>query len=120
SSGWRWFHAGALPARAVQPVPGGKIWIDGRAEKAALYARVSSEDERPDLDRQLAELRRFCARKRIEVAREATEVCSGVAAERPALLALIEDRSLSMIVVVDRDRLAPRLGLLIESALKAA
>ena len=116
---WRWHRDGVLPVPSVQPRRGGRVLVDARPEKAALYARVSSEDERDDLDRQLVELRLYCARKRIAVAYEATEICSGVAADRPKLLELIGDREIGLIVVVDRDRLAPRLAPLIEAALRA-
>ncbi|MHB1533034.1 MAG: IS607 family transposase [Acidimicrobiales bacterium] len=57
-SACRWFHAGMLPVPARQ-LTTGTILVDeppaGRAG-VALYARVSSGDQRGDLDRQVARL----------------------------------------------------------------
>jgi putative resolvase len=60
---YRWFHAGVLPVPARQ-LPTGTILVDATpavsgaagAGTVALYARVSSADQRADLDRQLGRL----------------------------------------------------------------
>ncbi|MGH9189206.1 MAG: IS607 family transposase, partial [Acidimicrobiales bacterium] len=54
----RWFHAGVLPVPAHQ-LATGTILVDEPAPGpggVALYARVSSSDQRGDLERQLARL----------------------------------------------------------------
>jgi predicted site-specific integrase-resolvase len=57
---WRMFHAGRLPVEAEQMATG-TILVKARTEAekvqgAALYARVSSADQKNDLDRQIARL----------------------------------------------------------------
>ncbi|EQD73222.1 Resolvase domain protein, partial [mine drainage metagenome] len=51
----RWFEGGNLPVPACR-LPSGTILVEEtspQAGKVALYARVSSHDQRPDLERQL-------------------------------------------------------------------
>jgi putative resolvase len=61
---WKWFKAGILPAPAKQ-LPTGTILVDPPAEavapRAVLYARVSSADQKEDLERQLDRLRGYPA-----------------------------------------------------------
>ncbi len=62
---YRWFHRGVLPVPARQ-LPTGTILVDtpqGSAlDGVALYARVSSWDQKADLDRQLGRLRAWATR----------------------------------------------------------
>lgn len=53
---WRWWKAGRLPIPARQ-TPSGTILVDLPAPaegKTVVYARVSSHDQKSDLDRQVA------------------------------------------------------------------
>jgi putative resolvase len=56
---WRWFRDGTLPVPARQTATG-TILVDGPGREdaggVALYARVSSLDQREDLDRQVGRL----------------------------------------------------------------
>ncbi|MHB1536107.1 MAG: IS607 family transposase, partial [Acidimicrobiales bacterium] len=54
----RWFHAGVLPVPARQLATGTILVEEPPARRAgvALYARVSSADQRGDLDCQVARL----------------------------------------------------------------
>jgi predicted site-specific integrase-resolvase len=57
---YRWFRAGILPAS--KQLPTGTILVDqekGEPGGARLSARVSSSEQKTDLDRQLARLVRF-------------------------------------------------------------
>jgi len=62
---WRWFKAGILPVPAKQ-LSNGTI-ILSEEEKGplfvAIYARVSSSDQKADLDRQVARLVVFANEK---------------------------------------------------------
>src|SRR5262249_5910435 len=78
-------------------------------EKVAIYARVSSPEQREQLERQVARLADYCAARGYQVARVVKEVASGVHDSRPKLLALLKDASVTRIVVEHRDRLT-RLG----------
>jgi putative resolvase len=120
---YRWYRTGTLPvpARRVGPRT---ILVDmataGDSGGVALYARVSSHDQRADLDRQLGRLVRWASEHGLKVTHSLTEVGSGMNGARPKLRRLLADPSVRCIVVEHRDRLA-RLGSeYIEAALLGA
>lgn len=103
----RWFHAGVLPVPARQ-LATGTILVEephGRAG-VALYARVSSGDQRADLDRQVARLVGHTASMGVVVSKVVSEVGSGLNGHRAKLLGLLKDPEVTTIVVEHRDRLA--------------
>ncbi len=119
----RWFRAGTLPVPARQ-LPSGTILVEepltGGAERVALYARVSSHDQRADLDRQLGRLAGWAMAQDLPVTLTVAEVGSGMNGARPKLRRLLADATVTTIVVEHRDRLA-RLGAeYIEAALLGA
>ena len=71
----------------------------------AIYTRVSSAENRGNLDRQAEELVAYCTARGHQVAKVVKEVGSGVNDDRPKLLALLEDPSIGLIVVEHKDRL---------------
>jgi DNA invertase Pin-like site-specific DNA recombinase len=74
--------------------------------RAALYARVSTEEQ--TTDGQVVELREAAGRLRLEVVRVEAETGSGAKADRPGLLALLEAArrgEFSALLVVKLDRL---------------
>jgi putative resolvase len=82
---WLWWKHGKLPVPARQ-MPTGTIIVDvpEREESAAavLYARVSSADQKTDLDRQVARLAAFAAEQGLRVAKVVAEVGSGLNGHR--------------------------------------
>lgn len=72
---------------------------------AALYARVSSSDQRADLERQLGRLVVFANTNGLKVVKAVSEIGSGLNGRRGKLLALLKDPTISTIVVEHRDRL---------------
>jgi len=55
---WNWFHAGILPVRA-RPWPTGTLLGEeenNTMSQTVIYARVSSHDQKTDLDRPVARL----------------------------------------------------------------
>lgn len=70
---WKWFRDGKLPVPAVQTETGVILVQADRtlvaAEKLGLYARVSSHDQRDDLDRQVARLAEWAAKTGLPVVR---------------------------------------------------
>jgi predicted site-specific integrase-resolvase len=116
---WR---AGTLPAECEQ-LATGTVLVRVQSHEphmVALYARVSSADQKADLDRQLARLVEFAAREKLVVADSAAEIGSGLNGHRKALMRLLRNASVGTIVVEHRDRLA-RFGFeYIESALASA
>ena len=84
-----------------------------------VYARVSSHDQRPDLDRQVARLTGWATEQGLQVAQVVCEVGSGLNGKRPKLRRVLSDPDARVIVVEHRDRLA-RLGVEhLEAALSA-
>jgi putative resolvase len=55
---------------------------DGDGGTAVIYARVSSDDQRSDLDRQVARLTRWALDQELTVAQVVTEVGSGLNGKR--------------------------------------
>jgi putative resolvase len=84
-----------------------------------LYARVSSHDQRADLDRQVSRLARWAAAAPTPVVRVEAEVASGMTGRRPKLRRLLADPAVQTVVVTHRDRLARMNAELVEAALSA-
>ena len=82
----RWFQAGTLPVPARQ-LPSGTILVEealpSSPEQLALYARVSSHDQRADLDRQLGRLVSWAVAHQLPVTHTVAEVGSGMNGARP-------------------------------------
>jgi putative resolvase len=104
---WRWYKAGTLDAYQT---PSGMVVVrDPQAEKSgigriALYARVSSADQKSDLDRQVQRLRDYAAARGYQVAKEVTEIASGLSDSRPKFLKLLADPGIGTIIVEHKDR----------------
>ncbi len=91
-----------------------------RGGTAAIYARVSSHDHRPDLDRQIVRLAAWAGRHGYAVSRTEAEVGSGLHGRRRPLLRLRADPEISTIIVAPRDRLARFGAEYVEAALAAS
>ena len=107
-SAYRWFRAGLLPVAAQRvgrlilvDEPTGKAGVCGRT---AVYAGVSSADQKADLDRQVARVTAWATTQQIPVDKVVTEVGSAFNGHRRKLRALLRDRSVGRIVVDHRDR----------------
>ena len=79
---------------------------DGPAGGVVVYARVSSHDQRPDLDRQVARLTAWVTGQALAVRQVVIEVGSGLNGKRPKLRRVLSDPDATVIVVEHRDRLA--------------
>ena len=106
---WRWWKAGKLPGHQMDT---GTILIEpdavapsGVTQHVAIYVRVSSAENKGNLQSQAERLAAYCAARGYQVAKVVKEVGSGVNDARPKLLALLEDQSVSLIVVEHKDRL---------------
>jgi len=121
---WRWFRSGILPAPARQ-LPTGTILVDAeqmehRKERTVLYARVSSANQKADLDRQMARLVEFATRNGWTVMEAVSEIGSGLNGRRKKLMRLLANPKVGTIVVEHRDRLARFGSEYIEAALMAS
>ena len=105
---YRWFRAGLLPVPARKV--GRLILVDEPIEKAvprartAVYAGVSSADQKADLDRQVARVCAWATLQQIPVDKVVVEVGSALNGHRRKFLALLRDPSVTRIVVEHRDR----------------
>ena len=121
---YRWFREGTLPVPAVR-VNQRTVLVcpDAPAGPAAaaygLYARVSSHDQREDLDRQVARLTAWAAAAGGPVVRVEAEVGSGMSGSRAKVRRLLADPAVTAVVVEHRDRLGRVNTELAESALAA-
>jgi putative resolvase len=102
---WQWWKAGQLDAYQL---PTGTIIVrepQTAASGVALYARVSSADQKDDAVRQMQRLRDYAAARGYRVVAEVIEIASGLNDERPKLQKLLTDRRVGVLVVEHRDRL---------------
>ena len=120
---WRWFKAGTMPV-PCRKTPTGTILVDAPTEQiaqtVALYARVSSHDQKSDLDRQLARLSVYAAKHGFHVVDSVAEVGSGLNGKRKKLLRLLSDPKISVVIVEHRDRFARFGSEYLEAALIAS
>jgi len=105
---WRWFHNGQIKGRRY----GRTIIVDEEIEtqvvasqKVAVYARVSSAENKSNLDSQAERLSAYCTAKGYQIAKVVKEIGSGINDSRPKLLAMLADQSINLIVVEHKDRL---------------
>jgi len=120
---YRWFLAGLLPVPAERV---GRLILvnDGAAEMArhgrtAVYARVSSADQKADLDRQVPRVTGWATAEQIPVDKVVSEVGSALNGHRRKFLALLRDPSVGRIVVGHRDRFCRFGSEYVEAALAA-
>jgi predicted site-specific integrase-resolvase len=104
---FRWWKAGRLDAYQIET---GTIIVREpataqEAASVALYARVSSADQKEDLDRQMQRLKDYAAAHGYQVSKTVSELASGLNDQRPKLMKLLTDASVGVIVVEHRDRL---------------
>ena len=102
---YQWWKAGQLDAYQL---PTGTIIVrepQTAATGAALYARVSSAEQKADVTRQLQRLRDYAAARGYQVVEEVTEIASGLNDERPKLKKLLTDTRVGVLVIENRDRL---------------
>ncbi|WP_344289135.1 IS607 family transposase [Streptomyces synnematoformans] len=106
---WRWVKDGRMPV-PVRQAPSGTWLVDEPvvqvAGRVVAYCRVSSSDQKTDLERQAARVVAGANRQGLAVAEIVTEVGSGLNGRRSKLHRLLSDPEAAVIVVEHRDRLA--------------
>jgi putative resolvase len=110
---WRWFQDGKIKGHRVGAhtimVDEGQEARASLPQRVAVYVRVSSAENKSNLDSQAERLVAYCAAKGYQVVKVVKEIGSGINDARPKFLALLEDVSISIIVVEHKDR-ASRFG----------
>ncbi|MEV7522609.1 IS607 family transposase [Streptomyces sp. NPDC091371] len=122
---YRWFREGNLPVPAERVGPRTilvnveALAVPERVGGVGLYARVSSHDQKPDLERQTARLSAWAAKAGHRVVRIESEVASGMNGSRTKARRLLADPDVTTVVVEHKDRLGRMNVELIEAALSA-
>lgn len=107
---WNWISNGQLSIRRTET---GRVRIiinENKEKIVAIYSRVSSSENKDNLERQKERLVSYCNAKGYKVSKIITEVGSGLNDKRPKLESLLCDNSIDVIVVEHKDRLC-RFGL---------
>jgi putative resolvase len=105
---FRWWKAGKLDAYQLDTgtvIVRDDTPLPDTAAGVALYARVSTQGQKADLERQVERLKTYAASKGYQVTKIAQEIASGMNDNRPKLSRLLTDKSIGVIVVEHRDRL---------------
>lgn len=105
---WNWIGQGRLKTEKDDT---GHTWIidDAGVERTktyAVYARVSSSEDKKNLETQVERLVSFCNARGYKVKKVVKEIGSGLNDQRPKLEKLLLDKEIDVIVVEHKDRLA--------------
>lgn len=107
---WNWVKNNKVKYETKED--GHILIIENESEtfNVAIYARVSSSENKDNLERQKERLISYCNAKGYQVSKIVTEIGSGLNDTRPKLESILLDNSINLIVVEHSDRLA-RFGL---------
>jgi putative resolvase len=106
---WRWYKAGKIQGHQMdtgtilvtEPLPMKEL---PTTAKVAVYTRVSSSENKSNLDSQAERLVAYCTVRGYQVSKVVKEIGSGVNDNRPQFLALLADPSIRRIVIEHKDR----------------
>jgi putative resolvase len=106
---WRWYKAGKIQGQQMdtgtilvtETLPVRKL---SATSQVAVYTRVSSSENKANLDSQAERLVAYCTVRGYQVSKVVKEIGSGVNENRPKFLALLADPSIGRIVIEHQDR----------------
>jgi putative resolvase len=106
---WNHFHAGLIE-NAYQLPTGTVVIPDSTAianklDYVVTYARVSSSENKSNLNKQSQRLQDFCFAKGWKIEENIVEIGSGLNDKRPKLLSLLSKAKATKLVVEHKDRL---------------
>lgn len=104
---WSWWKKGIIKGRQL---PTGTILVDVDARDtsavvACIYARVSSSENKSNLDSQAERLTQYAVAKGYTIYKVVKEVGSGLNDNRKKLNQILSDKSFSVLIVEHKDRL---------------
>ena len=105
----RMHHTGKLPPDLqIEQLPNGRYYVVVPPEndrRCVVYARVSSRDQREDLDRQVGRVVEWATQQGYRPDQVVKEIGSGLNGNRRSLRRMIADPAVNMIMVEHRERL---------------
>ena len=107
-SAWNHFNKGLIPN--ARQLPSGTVVIDeivenDKPEYVIVYARVSSSENKDNLNSQAERLTQFCTAKGWVVNAVVKECGSGLNDNRPKLIKIFKERKATKLVIEHKDRL---------------
>ena len=106
---WQMFKDGKIPE--VKQLPTGTIVVLEEEKDAlpkdtvAIYARVSSHENKDNLERQVERLKEYAMARGWKIIYVVKEIGSGVNDARPKLIGLLKKKNYSILLVEHKDRL---------------
>lgn len=104
---WNRFKAGKIPNARVTDT--GTIEIElikpKKPEYNVVYARVSTSDQKKDLETQIQRVVEFANSRGIQIHKVVKEIASGLNDQRPKLQDILNDEKTTLIIVENKDRL---------------
>ncbi len=114
TTAWRWWKAGKLPHSARQ-TESGLIIVDYspsvspdrvKNNRVAIYTRVSSSENKDNLNRQSERLAEYAIANGYQIVRNVKEIGSGLNDQRKQLEALLQQDDYDILLVEHKERLA--------------
>lgn len=102
---WNWIYEGKLQIERTKTNRIIIIEDENKLLNVAIYARVSSSENKNNLEKQKERLINYCCAKGYKISKIVTEIGSGLNDKRPKLENLLKDKSINLIVVEHKDRL---------------
>lgn len=104
---WNRFKAGKIPNARVTDT--GTIEIElikpKKLEYNVVYARVSTSDQKKDLETQIQRVVEFANSRGIQIHKVVKEIASGLNDQRPKLQDILNDEKTTLIIIENKDRL---------------
>ncbi|XZN91540.1 MAG: IS607 family transposase [Microcoleus sp.] len=114
TTAWRWWKANKLPHPARQTESGLIIVdysspapsIESKKNRVAIYSRVSSSENKDNLNRQSERLTEYAIANGYQIVRNVKEIGSGLNDHRKQLETLLQQDDYDILLVEHKDRLA--------------
>jgi len=109
---WNWFHAGTLPCKAYQTATSTIIVEESEkssdsginSENIVVYARVSTHEQKENLNRQILRCEEFACAKGLSITKTYKEIASGMNDNRRQLYKMLDTKP-TKIIIEYKDRL---------------
>jgi putative resolvase len=104
---WNRFNAGKIPHATKSNTGTIEIELVKKQKPVfnVVYTRVSTSEQRKDLETQTDRLVQFANSRGLQVHKVIKEVASGLNDQRPKLQEILEDEKVTLIIVENKDRL---------------